>query len=237
MSPREGVDTAVVRRCPVFAAIGEADLIALLRSCRTLSRPAGTLLFSAGQSAGCFYVVLSGRVKVFHLSERGEEQILHLCDPGDAFGEAAMWAGGDYPAGAEVADDARLLVVPRDVLRDAISGHADLAMGMMAGMSAKLREFAALIESLSLKEVPARVAGVLWEQAGRGRLHTFKLKQSKRHLAGQIGTAPETLSRALAKLKADDVIDVAGSTIRVLDASRLARLAGEKMPPTLGNTP
>ena len=46
------------------------------------------------QPAEEFFVVLSGKVKVFKLSARGDEQILHLYGSGETFGEAAAWTGG-----------------------------------------------------------------------------------------------------------------------------------------------
>ena len=54
---------------------------------------------------------------------------------------------------------------------------------------------------------------------------TVVLKQTKRELAGQIGTIPETLSRALKKLKTAGMIDVNGAEITLLDPDALARIA------------
>ena len=103
--------------------------------------------------------------------------------------------------------------------------RADLAMDMMAGMSAKLREFNQLIEQLALKEVPARLANILLDLPARPGTDTVVLKQTKRELAAQIGTVAETLSRALKKLRDMGLIEVDGSQITILDAEGLAELA------------
>ena len=169
--------------------------------------------------------MLSGRVKIYKLSARGDQQILHLYERGDTFGEAAMWADVNFPAFAELTEDSRLLVVPCDTLREAIVGNADLALGMMAGLSAKLREFARLIEQLSLKEVPARLAGVLLRMTAEAGSNRVRLRQTKRELAAQIGTVAETLSRAMAKLKALGLIEVEASQITILDNDGLRDLA------------
>ena len=95
----------------------------------------------------------------------------------------------------------------------------------MAGLSAKLHEFNRLIEELSLKEVPARLAGALLRMAAESGGSTIRLKQTKRELAAQIGTVAETLSRALAKLKDAGLIDVRGRQIAILDTDGLASLA------------
>jgi len=100
----------------------------------------------------------------------------------------------------------------------------ELALTMMGGMAAKLREFNQLISQLSLHDVPARLGMAILQQARQAGSDTFKLSQSKQQLAGQIGTVPETLSRALKKLKDSGAIDVQGATITVLNKTALENL-------------
>jgi len=98
---------------------------------------------------------------------------------------------------------------------------------MMAVLSAKLREFAAHIEGLTLKSAPARLAAALERLSAEAGDRTFRLKQTKRQLAAQLGTRPETLSRALADLKRRGIVQVAGPRITILDAERLGEVAVE----------
>lgn len=226
-SGRAGPATVeAVRAVPMFSALDDKAMADLLSRCRTTSSRAGEMIFLAGQKAESFYVILSGKVEIFRLSARGDRQILHLFGPGQTFGEAGMWVGGDWPAHAEAVVDSKLLIVRRDALQKAFSRNAELALAMLAGMSAKLREFAELIEQLSLKDVPTRLAAALLamaREAGGG--DRVVLRQTKRQLAGQIGAAAETLSRALAKLKAAGLIEVRGSQIVIRDRAGLKALA------------
>ena len=197
----------------------------MLRVCPTRNIPAGSQVLSQSQQAKSFYIILTGKVKLYKLSAKGDEQILHMYGPGDTFGEAAMWAGIRYPAHAEALVDSALLVVNRSVLKDLIDQNSDLGLAMLGGMSAKLREFNQLIEHLSLKEVPARLADILLDLPARGGTNTVILKQTKRELAAQIGTIPETLSRVFKKLNAMGLIEVNRSKITILDPDGLADLA------------
>lgn len=218
---------AALQAVPAFSALDEGEIAELCGQCVVRDYKGGQIILHSRQEADRFFVVLSGQVKVFKLSAKGDEQILHLYGPGQTFGEAAMWAGIRFPANAEAVRDTKLLVVPRRALRRAIEKDPDLAMGMMAGLSAKLREFNQLIEDLSLKEVPARLARVLLEESQRCGAPAFRLRQTKRQLAAQIGTVAETLSRALGKLKQAGLIDVAGSNITIRNAGGLRELAEE----------
>jgi len=214
-----------MRAVPLLSHLGDDEVRALLDVCLTEHLPAGSQVFSPLEQADSFHVILQGRAKVYKLSPRGDEQILHLYGPGNTFGEAAMWAGIHYPAHAEVLTDTTLLVVKRSVLKQLITRNPEMAMAMLAGMSAKLREFNQLIEQLSLREVPARLANILLELPARGGTDTVVLKQSKRQLAAQIGTIAETLSRALKKLSDSGLIEVNGPEITILDPDGLAELA------------
>lgn len=218
-------DLETIRKTPVFSALAPHALREFLRHCPLQTLAGGQTILRPGQKADRFFVILAGQVKLFKLSAGGDEQTLHLYGPGETFGEAAMWARMEFPAHAEAIGPVRLLVVQRENLRDAIASNVDLAMGMLAGLSGKLREFNLLIEQLSLKGVPARLATALLDQARKCGSKRFRLTQTKRELAGRLGTAAETLSRALAKMKNQGLIRVAGSEITILDSEGLEDLA------------
>lgn len=221
-SPRE---RAALRAAPIFSALGEPSLQELLGRCRKVRADSGTLVFGAEQRATAFYVVLCGRVKIYKLSAKGDEQILHHYGPGETFGEAVVLGGGSYPAFAETLVATVLLQVDRQTLRQAVADNPELALGMLGGLSRKLREFTRLIEQLALKEVPARLADVLLEMSREAQADSFELLQSKRQLAAQIGTVAETLSRAFRKLRDSGLIRVDGSKITILKLEALSELS------------
>ncbi|MFA6028342.1 MAG: Crp/Fnr family transcriptional regulator [Elusimicrobiota bacterium] len=214
-----------LKDAPMFSAVGDAALRRFFARCTLRRARAGELLFAAGARADRFYAVLHGRVKVYKISPKGDEQTLHLYGPGRTLGEAAMWARGGYPAFAAALEDSLLLAVSSEALRRSVAEDPDLVMGMLAGMSAKLQEFVRLIEELSLKDVPARLAGVLLAESRRAGGPRFTLRQSKKELAAQIGTIPETLSRAFAKLKAAGALEVRGASILIKDPALLQKLS------------
>jgi CRP/FNR family transcriptional regulator len=218
---------AGAKATPLFSALAEEALAALLKQFAVRRYAARYVIVTPLSKADRFYVVLSGRVKVYRLSPRGDEQVLHVYGPGQSFGEAAVMRGGNYPAHAETLEDTAVLVVEAAAMKRAIAANPDLAMGMLAGLSAKLHEFADLIESLSLKQVPSRLAGELLRQADEAGGDEFTLKQAKRDLAGRLGTTPETLSRTLAKLRDAALIVVRGRHVAILNRRRLREIAEE----------
>ena len=103
-------------------------------------------------------------------------------------------------------------------------------MNMLAMLSRRLRRFTALVEDLSLKEVPGRLSAyLLYLSEIRNNAHNLTLDISKSQLASLLGTIPETLSRILARMCGEDLIESDGRTIRILDRDGLEELAsGER---------
>lgn len=221
---RTELTTALLGKSILFSAV-EPDLLArLIAECPRRAVKPGQLIFSAGDAPVQFYLILTGSVKLYLISLRGDEQILHSYGPGDSFGEAAVWTAIPYPAHAEAQQATELLIITNDYLKTAISRNPEFAFGMLAGLSNKLREFNKLIEQLSLQEVPERLAGVLLELSREAGSDAFRLSQTKRELAARIGTVSETLSRAFRKMKLAGLIEVDGRTIKILDSAGLEDL-------------
>jgi len=184
------------------------------------------MLFHEGTEGNGFYVVVQGRIKVFKLSFEGREQILHIFGPGDPLGEVPVFAGETFPANAQALSDSVLYFFPRAKLLHLYRDSPSLAMNMLAILSRRLREFTVLIENLSLKEIPQRLATYLvHQQAQRPISHRVTLEVSKGVLSNILGTSQETLSRALGKLSQDGLISVQGKEIVLQDLDRLQELA------------
>ena len=195
--------------------------IAMVVSCKRRAA-----IFSTGDPGNGFYLVKEGRVKVFMLSPDGKEQILHIVGPGESFGEVTVFAGQSFPAHAVALENSRLVFLPRDDFVMLVSANPALALNLLAALSQRLRQFAKMIDALSLKEVPGRLAAHLLylndKQAGGDRL---RLELSKTQLASLLGTIPETLSRILSKLQRAGLIMIDGPDITIINRSGLVDLA------------
>jgi CRP-like cAMP-binding protein len=184
------------------------------------------IIFSEGDEGAGFYVVASGRVKVFKLSPEGKEQILHIFGPGEPFGEVPVFAGQHFPANAEAMEESRLFFFPRSSFVGLIKKNPGLALNMLAVLSRRLRVFASLIEDLSLKEVPGRLAAYLLYLSHKEKgSRELELTITKAQLASLLGTIPETLSRILSKMSGQGLIESDGRKIRILDPEAIADMA------------
>jgi CRP-like cAMP-binding protein len=215
----------------LFAGLSRAQHEALGRIGVRRSFRKGERIFSEGDEGAGFYALLSGRVKISKVSTDGKEQILHLFGPGESFGEVSVFTGQGFPADAAAALPTTVLFFPRAAFSSLIRSDPALALNMLAQLSQRLRQFAGLIEDLSLKEVPGRLAKYLLYLSGRNGGGAMVLDVSKGQLAALLGTIPETLSRILAKLNRQGLIRSQGAQIAILDRRGLEEIAeGKKLP-------
>jgi CRP/FNR family transcriptional regulator, dissimilatory nitrate respiration regulator len=225
----------LLRRCPLFAGLKEEDLkqIRAIASLKQIKKK--EILFSDGEETKGFYVIVSGKVKLFKVSPEGKEQILHIVSAPDAFAEAALFLEGTYPAFAEAMTDAQLLYFPKRDFIQLIEKNPQLSINIIVALSHFLKRFASLIEELSLKEVSSRIAKYVVDLSIKSSKEgkspkEVELDLSKTQLALKLGTISETLSRTLAKMKAKRIIDVKKNKIIILNREALEELAsGLKM--------
>ncbi len=211
---------------PFFQGLSRKQYDELARIAVDRSYKQGQIIFSEGDEGKGFYLLIAGKVKVFKLSPEGKEQILHVLGPGEPFGEAAVFAGQPFPAHAETLEKSRTFFFPRDAFIELIKSDPSLALNMLAILSRRLRKFTVLVEDLSLKEVPGRLAAYLLYLSGeKAGSDDLKLDIAKNQLASLLGTIPETLSRVLTRMAGQGLIHVDGSRIRIVDRQGLGELA------------
>jgi CRP/FNR family transcriptional regulator, dissimilatory nitrate respiration regulator len=217
-----------INAIPLFEGLprSQHESLAVISVSRSYTK--GQTIFSEGDEGTGFYAIVSGRVKIFKLSPEGKEQILHIFGPRDIFGEVAVFTGHGYPAYAEAYTPCSLLFFPKNAFIELIRKDPSMALNMLAVLSLRLRRFAALIEDLSLKEVPGRLAAYLLYLSKTSRnADDLELDISKGQLASLLGTIPETLSRILGKMNQQGYIRTEKSHINIIDRSGLEEIATE----------
>lgn len=227
-SRRDGLVIAL-RRTQLFAGLPTADLenIALLVSIRILAR--GEYLFHEGDPSSGFYVVQKGAISVHRVSHSGKEQVIHVFRAGESFAEATLATGMGYPADARAVESSQVYLIQRIGFLELLKRQPELALRMLAAMSSHLRVIVSQLDDLTLKDVETRLANWILKRCPDPESDapaTIQLSMTKRALAAEIGTVSETLSRTLAKLRDQHLIDVQTKAIQVHSQARLTALMG-----------
>ena len=216
--------TEIMKKCHLFSGLTGEDLALLTGIGRVRDCLRGDVLFQQGEKASGFYVVASGKVKIYKLSPDGKERILHVIQPGNTFADAAIFADGCYPACAETLEKSKLIFFPKTDFLNLLHQHSQISINMIGGLARFLRQFTTQIEDLTFRDVPARLARYLADLGGDRQLKLV-LPISKSQLASNLGTVSETLSRTFRKLSDEGIIQVQGKNIEILDVDRFFELA------------
>ncbi len=221
---------ATLRRAPIFSGLDGADLQAIAGEAQLREVPKGAALFAEGDEARGFYLCVDGKLKVFKTAPDGREQILHFIFPGETFAEVALFAGKSYPASSQALEASRVAFIPREGLVRLVRARPELSFKLLAGTALWVRRLTDLIAEYA-KTVPARVAGYLLAEALRQRPTAIadgarvRLAVNKGELAAHLGTVPETLSRAFAKLRDEGLVEVEEREVVIRDLAALRDLA------------
>lgn len=177
-----------------------------------------------------FYILLKGTVKIFKLSSKGKESVLHIIQPLNAFADIPLFDGGNYPVNAVAVEESIALLIPKDKFLALLKSDSDMSLKMLSGFAKRLKSLINQVENLNSSEVPVRLAKYLLNEvklSGTEKLPEpfIKLSIPKATLAAFIGTITSTLSRTFKKLQDDKIIRVVGKKIFISDFDRLKKLA------------
>jgi CRP/FNR family transcriptional regulator len=200
----------------------DADTRARLDALPARDLPRGTRLFSPGDMAQGFAVVLSGRVDVHLTGPSGREILLYAVEPGQSCVQTTLGLMGDAPYTGEAlaATDIRVVAIPAALFHDLMNRSAPFRAFVFRAFAARMADMTALLERVAFTRVEARLAAALLDLADGD---TVQITQSE--LAARIGTAREVVSRRLEALARQGLVETDRGRIRLTDRDRLARLA------------
>jgi len=208
-----------IRGFPLFSSLDSGQLDRLAERATVARIPRKTLFISEDHAARGLHVLLSGKVKLFKMSEEGREQTIFVFGPGEPFCLCSYFSDGLLPANIAALEDSEILLVGPDEFEAMVREDPAILLNMMRVMARRLKDAMDMIDSLSLKQIPSRLAAYFLSRRREGRV---VLDISYRELAKIIGATPEALSRALRRMCDDGVVAADGSEVKILDEEGLA---------------
>lgn len=218
-----------LQRVSIFQGVGSDGLARIATITGEKSFPKKSIIFHEGDVGDTLYILKSGRVKIAKITEDGREKTLCIMQPGDFFGEMAIFDNLPRSATAEVIDDAATVhtVAKRDFERT-LMDHPSIALQIMRDLTRRIRQVNQQVEDLAFKDVHERVASTLShlsKSEGRqiGSKVLINLKMTHQDLANMVGSSRETVTRALNRLQDEGVISIAHQQITINQPNSLMR--------------
>jgi CRP-like cAMP-binding protein len=209
-----------------FGGLGEqGSKIAALFTERRIS--AGTLVFSEGDPGGPFFILASGRLRAYRTLPGGHEITVFILQAGASFGFLPLLDGGPFPVSVAAMDPSVSLALERAAFQTFLRKEPEVGLRLLEHLASRLRGCLDQLGMLGQPGAHARAAhGLLSlvqpEAAGAGG-GSVVLPFSQQELARTLHVTPENLSRALAKLRKEGLLERLGPRqfrIPSLDALR-----------------
>jgi CRP/FNR family cyclic AMP-dependent transcriptional regulator len=167
-----------------------------------------TIIVAEGDETDSFYIIISGRVKIFVADAEGREVVLGMQEPGDYFGEMVL-DGGPRSASVMTLEPSRFAVIPKDRFREFLQSHPAFATHLIEKLIRRTRALTENVKSLALMDVYGRVARVLLklsESANGARV--IKERLTQQDIANRVGASREMISRILKDLTTGGYISI-----------------------------
>ncbi len=216
----------------MFTGLPPTDLNSIAQITVIKSLEKDDYLFREGEPAQGFYIIQKGAVNVHRVNSLGKEQVIQIFRAGQSFAEAALAMPSGYPADARALEPSQVLLVQKAGFLALLKQQPELALRMLASMSAHLRSLVSQLEDLTLKDVETRLANWLIKRCPNPASTepvTIELATTKRVLAAELGTVSETFSRTLAEFRRRELLEVQGKSLTVLNPSKLNGLLRENL--------
>ena len=228
---KESTSTNItLRDIPLFSELSIEQLRTISAFSNLKRYRKGEILFLEGDNYKGFFILLKGSVKVYKISKRGKESVVHIVKPLNAFADIPLFEGGNYPVNAEAIEESLTILIPKDKFLELIKNQPEVSLKMLAGFAKRLKSLISQLQDISSREVPNRLAHYLLVEIKNSGTENLaepfvKLTIPKYTIAAYLGTITETLSRSFKKLQDEEIIRVKGKTVFISDLKKLKDLA------------
>jgi len=217
----------VLKQSLVFSRLEDDEIMELSRLCTEKHLSTGEYAFWEDDQPDWFYLLAEGKVKVLKHSSTGKDFIIAFFEPGEIFGEVAVFENRPYPASAQAVVDSITLGIRREDFLKFLSRRPEVALRIINVLGGRLRMASSRLRDLAGERVEQRLARTLLMLSSKlGPSLPF----TRQDIADMAGTTTETAIRFLSSLNARKITRSARGKIVILDELKL-KLLSEGPPP------
>lgn len=188
---------------------------------------AGDTVFGPAHPPDQLLLLIEGRLKVQQVSEQGRELVLYRVEAGEScvMTNACMLAFEDHAAEGIAETDIVAAAIPRTVFDDLVARSAPFRSFIFSAYSRRIADLLRVIDERTFQRFDIRLAQRLLDLAREGVVHA-----THQHLAAELGTAREVVSRQLGDFQRRGLVAQARGEITLRDGQALRALAASSTP-------
>lgn len=187
----------------------------------------GSVIFNEGSRLNNIYCINRGIVKLYRTGTNGKEQILSFVKKGEIIGHRAVLSGELAANSAKVMEDAQICTIPSETIFNFIGTNPSFSAAIIQMLCIEINRLTGSLTDLAQKSVRERLAGVilmLKDTFNLDESNYIKISLTREELANLVGTATETIIRLLSEFNKDNIIELRGRKIKILNIQSLVRM-------------
>ncbi len=198
----------------------------------TTDHPAGATIFKAGDPVEGIYQIYSGMVKLVSELGDGRERIVRLAKREQFLGHRGFGSNLVYPVSAISLTPTQVTFIPSDIFYKAVKANSELAIAMINFYADDLREMEKRMEALSVMNAKEKLALALLVVINSFGFDTkdpqrLKFTPSRKDLSSIAGITYETIVRMLSEFDHENIINLKGKSICILDHQELINICSK----------
>lgn len=200
----------------IFSDLNEEQIGEVVNLIERRNFKKGDNIFLEGDVSDRLYIVNSGSIKAFRYTKEGKEQILYVMSNGDSIGELNLLKKSKYKYNAAALEDTDFCIISKDNFDGLLKKYPEITLKILEGIHDRMDSLEDLVQNLSTKDVEARIADLLLHFIKDFGMETkngieMDMPLSREEMGNYIGTTRETISRKLASLQEEGILQMSGS--------------------------
>jgi CRP-like cAMP-binding protein len=233
VTPTPSIDgRSLLARIAIFDGLSrrELDLLHALTGTKRLRER--EVLFRKGDAGSALYAVLAGRLRVYSAGGDAKELVFRMLEPGDVFGEVALFGNQLRSATVDALEPSLLLTLQRRDLLPFLEQHPKVTIKLASMLARWVRELSERIEDAVLLTIPARLAKQLLSlRQSHGKPDgvtgvRIDMRLSQSQLGEMVGATRESINKQMRLWTEAGAIKVDRGFITVLNERAIAETAG-----------
>lgn len=218
---------------PLFAELTTPELERLSQLIEEKTFEKNQVINREGAPWEGLYIVKSGKVKLSNKAgegSAGRELTIAILESGAPLNFSPLFEGGSNVFTTQALGRVTAYYLAENDARQFVSDHPSVQKALLSALNMRLRQLVSLASEVSFTRVNARLASWILEQSRTKGIRTgrgigINRDLSLREMGSLMGTVGRVLSRSLAEMRHDGVIEVIPDQIVILDQERLRAIA------------
>lgn len=216
----------LLQQFPLFKHLTDEEMEPVLEIARNRIYRKGTHLFMQGDPLTNVYFIMHGKIKIYRTDLQGKEQIVNVLGENEMFPHQGFFRNDDYPAHAEVLDEATLIYIPIHQFEQFLISNPEVSVKVFRVLGDIIVDLQNRLEEQILYNTYEQIILLLLRLTkSHGKEiadGSFQITTpfTNRDLANMIGSSRETVSRTLTQLKKNNLIETKSGKI-IVDRAKL----------------